>query len=209
MNSWHALLRASESARERSVLRLRLCQSLPATLLSSIIVLSSTSALADGGTVATDSPQVQYRKAHEAIKTKNWEEARRLLLDLWAHAHTYDVGSSLVYVENQMQHYAAAASYAAFALHNAPPIEKPEEIERLRRALGELEARVGTVTLVVSRPGAEVRMDSDLLGASPLPSDLYVEVGPHFFEARLQGSPPASTRVDALAGHDGICSNGR
>jgi hypothetical protein len=169
-------------------------------LLSSLLALGSPPALANDGATGTDSPQVQYRKAHEAIKAKNWSEARRLLLDLWARAQTYDVSSSLVYVENQAQNFAAAANYASFAIRNAPPIEKPEEIERLRRALDELKPRVGTVTVSVSRPGAEVRVDSELAGTSPLAWDVYVDVGPHQIEARLADAPPVSKRVDALAG---------
>lgn len=169
-------------------------------LLSCFVALCSVPARAGDATTGTDSPQVQYRKAHEAIKAKKWDEARRLLLDLWARSHTYDVGSSLVYVENQAQHFAAAANYATFAIKNAPPIEKPEEIERLRAALDELKPRVGAVTVVVNRPGAEVRVDSELVGASPLESDVYVDVGPHQIEARLTDAPPASERVDALAG---------
>jgi hypothetical protein len=148
------------------------------------------------------SPQTQYRQAHEAIAAKDWEEARRLLLDLWARAHTYDVGSSLVFVEYQLQHYARAATFAAFAIQNAPPIERPEEIDRLRKALAELKERVGTVTVVVNRPGADVLVDAEIVGTSPLASELYVDVGPHQIEARFPGGVPASERIDALAGEE-------
>ena len=147
-----------------------------------------------------DTPQVQYRKAHEAIKAENWEQARRLLLGLWARAHTYDVSSSLVYVEYQAHHYAAAANYAAFALRNAPPVESPDEIDRLRRALDELEAQVGSITIVVSPPGAEIKVDAEVVGTSPLAGDVYVNGGTHYIEARLRSGIPASTRVEALAG---------
>jgi hypothetical protein len=145
-------------------------------------------------------PQAQYRRAHEAINAKNWEEARKLLLDLWSQAKTYDVGSSLVFVEYQLQHYAEAATYAAFAIQNAPPIERPEEIDRLRKALDELKQRVGTVNVVVNRPGADVLVDATVVGTSPLSTDVYVDVGPHQIEARIPGSVAVSERVDALAG---------
>jgi hypothetical protein len=145
-------------------------------------------------------PQGQYRRAHEAINEKNWEEARKLLLDLWSQSKTYDVGSSLVFVEYQLGHYAQAATYAAFAIQNAPPIERPEEIDRLRKALDELKQRVGTVTVVVNRPGADVLIDAATVGTSPLSTDVYVDVGPHQIEARIPGSVAVSERVDALAG---------
>jgi hypothetical protein len=168
-------------------------------LLSSALALYSLPAWADESSAGTSSPQIQYRKAHDAIKAKRWDEARSLLLDLWSRAHTYDVSSSLVYVENQAQHFAAAANYATFAIRNAPPIEKPEEIERLRRALDELKQLVGAVT-VVTRAGAEIRVDSEPVGTSPLSSVIYVDIGPHQIEARLASGEPAGQRIDALAG---------
>ena len=148
------------------------------------------------------SPQGQYRKAHEAIEAKNWEEARKLLLDLWGQQRTYDVGSSLVFVEYQLQHYARAATFAQFAIQNAPPIERPEEIDRLRKALEELKQRVGSVSVIVNRPGADVLVDGDAVGTSPLSGEVYVDVGPHHVEARLPGSVPVSERLDALAGEE-------
>lgn len=189
----------------RTPLRFRMARSsrpsrIVGLFLSCVVALASPTALADDAAESADSPQVQYRKAHEAIKAKKWEEARSLLLGLWEHAHTYDVGSSLVFVEYQAQHYAAAANYAAFALQNAPPVEKPEEIDRLRRALEELKARVGTVTVLVNQPGAQIKVDTELAGTSPLGHDVYVDVGPHYFEARLGNHTSASSRVDALAG---------
>lgn len=167
-------------------------------------IAAATTLLPPATATAADesSPQTQYRKAHEAISAKNWEEARRLLLDLWGQAHTYDVGSSLVFVEYQLQHYADAANFAAFAIQNAPPIERPEEIDRLRKALDELKQRVGTVTVLVNRPGADVLVDNETVGTSPLSGELYVDVGPHQVEARFPGGVPAVERLDALAGEE-------
>lgn len=177
-----------------------------AACVRAAIALAAATTLLSPSSVAAapddSSPQAQYRRAHEAIAAKNWEEARRLLLDLWARARTYDVGSSLVFVEYQLQHYARAATFAAFAIQNAPPIERPEEIDRLRKALAELKERVGTVTVVVNRPGADVLVDAEVVGTSPLSGELYVDIGPHQIEARIPGGVPASERIDALAGEE-------
>ena len=177
-----------------------------AALLRVAIVLATIAALLSPAHATAEpddsTPQGQYRKAHEAIAAKNWEEARKLLLDLWGQARTYDVGSSLVFVEYQLQHYARAATFAQFAIQNAPPIERPEEIDRLRKALDELKQRVGTVSVIVNRPGADVLVDGEAVGTSPLSSEVYVDVGPHQVEARFTGSVPASQRLDALAGEE-------
>jgi hypothetical protein len=175
-------------------------------LVRAAIALAAMGALLQPATAAAapddSTPQGQYRKAHEAITAKNWEEARRLLLDLWSQSRTYDVGSSLVFVEYQLQHYARAATFAAYAIQNAPPIERPEEIDRLRKALEELKQRVGSVQVIVNRPGADVLVDGENVGTSPLSGELYLDVGPHQLEARLPGGVPVSARVDALAGEE-------
>jgi hypothetical protein len=168
--------------------------------LAFVLLLAPAPSLAQPESPRVDTPQVQYRKAHEAINDKRWVDARRLLVDLWSRSHTYDVASSLVFVEYQLGNYAAAANHAAFAIRNAPPIEKPEEIERLKRALDELKHRVGAVTVVVDQPGAEIRVDSEPIGTSPLPADVYVDVGPHWVDVRLPEGIEAKKRVDALAG---------
>jgi hypothetical protein len=170
-----------------------------ASVFAVALTLAPSTAMADQSG-DDSSPQIQYRKAHEAIDAKNWEEARRILGDLWARSHTYDVGSSLVIVEYHLEHFAEAGNYAAFALQNVPPMEKPEEIERLKRVLDRIKQRVGALTVVVNRPGADVVVDAQVIGKSPLPADFYVNVGPHVVSAQLEASTSAESRVDALAG---------
>ncbi len=146
------------------------------------------------------SPQAQYSAAHDAMNAKNWDEARRLLMGLWTRAQSYDVASSLMYVEYHTGHFAKAANYAAFAIRNAPPVANRNELDLLRKGLDELKQRVGAITVIVNRSGAEVLVDSEVVGSSPLASDVYVDVGPHVIRARLAGSESPKVRVDALAG---------
>jgi hypothetical protein len=146
------------------------------------------------------SPQAQYRQAHEAMNAKRWDDARRLLLELWTQSHTYDVASELMFVEYHLGHYAAAANYGAFATRNVPPVADAGETARLQRGLDEVKKRVGAISVSVDRPGAEVHVDSAVVGTSPLASDVYVDVGPHRVRALLDGAFSPELRVDALAG---------
>lgn len=142
---------------------------------------------------------VQYRRAHEAIKQKDWLEARRLLLELWANSKTYDVAASLGQVEYQMKNYAAGARYLAFAVRNVPPMEKAETIARFNTALEEVKRHVGSVHVSVTPPNAEVSVDGALLETTAVP-EIFLDPGTHTFEARVNGGDRTSKTLDVEAG---------
>lgn len=144
--------------------------------------------------------QVQYRKAHEAMQAKNWEEARLLLFDLWRRARTYDVAASLGQAEYWLKNYGAGARYIVFALENLPPGEDADTVRRLNAGLEELKKHVGAFDVVVDEPGAEIVLDSELVGKAPLASVVYVDPGPHRLEARSPGKPPVEVKLEAAAG---------
>jgi hypothetical protein len=144
--------------------------------------------------------QVQYRKAHEAMQAKKWDEARLLLLDLWRRARTYDVAASLGQAEYWLKNYGAGARYIVFALENLPPGEDSDTVRRLNAGLAELKKHVGAFKVVVDEPGAEVVLDTELVGTAPLASVVYVDPGPHSVEARSPGKPPVEVKVEAVVG---------
>ena len=176
------------------------CSLLLSTILSTawLVVFPSIAIAQPFATSAP--PQETYRRAHEAMNAKNWSEARRLLLELWNQSETYDVAASLGQVEYELGKYASGARYMAFAVAHIPPKEKPETVERFKAAFGELKARVGTVRVSVNQPGAEVRVDRELVGSSPLPLDVFVDPGTHLFEARFGEDRRAEAKLVASAG---------
>jgi hypothetical protein len=145
-------------------------------------------------------PQETYRRAHEAMNAKNWNEARRLLLELWGQAETYDVAASLGQVEYELGKYASGARYMAFAVAHIPPKERPETVERFKAAFAELKAHIGTVKVSVRETDAEVRVDGAVVGSSPLPSDVFVDAGAHVFEARSADGRRAEAKIDVVGG---------
>jgi hypothetical protein len=140
---------------------------------------------ADPSSDQAASQQVRYRQAHEAFKAGKWLESRRLLLDLWKEKQTFDVAVTLVQVEYQLAHYAAAARYLRFALDNIPPTEKPETVRDFKQQLEELRAHVGTVTVHVDADAAEISVDEEQLGKSPLEQPIFLDPGNHSLKARL------------------------
>ncbi len=144
--------------------------------------------------------QVQYRKAHEAMQAKKWDEARVLLLDLWRRARTYDVAASLGQAEYWLKNYGAGARYIVFALENLPPGEDADTVRRLNGGLEELKKHVGAFKIVVDEPNAEVVLDTELVGTAPLASVVYVDPGMRHVEARAPGKAPIEVKLEAVVG---------
>lgn len=144
----------------------------------------------------------RYKEAYAAIERKDWPTARLLLQRLWEEFHTYDVAASLAQVNYQLKDFAAAAGHMAFAAANLPPKEKPETAERFRTGLAELKELVGAVKVSVDVAGATVTLDGRPVGVSPLDSELFVDGGPHWLEAKLEGHGTASQRFYSSAGEE-------
>ena len=70
-------------------------------------------------------------------------------------------------------------------------------------ALAELEEVVGRAQINATKPDAELYVDGELVGRSPLDENVYLEVGKHTIEARL-GTNTAAKVIDVVAGsrHD-------
>jgi len=147
-----------------------------------------------------DDANTQYRRAFAELAKRNWLEARRQFLPLWLKAHTWDVAAGLGQAEFFLENYAAGATYTAFALANVPPKEKTKTVERLRAALDEMKAAVGTVHVAVNRDGAEISADHALLGISPLTREVYLNPGPRLLEARLANGASGQQTLTVTAG---------
>jgi hypothetical protein len=145
----------------------------------------------------------RYREAHQAMERNDWQEARLLLLELWEKSKSYDVAASLGEVEHALGNDVSAARYLSFAVAHLAPKERPETLTRYRAALSELEAQVGRLQVNVSEEAAEVRIDGNLVGLSPIYSTIFVTPGEHTVEARAQGSV-ASNRIEVNRGSSAI-----
>jgi hypothetical protein len=166
--------------------------------LLSIVTLRPLVVRADEGSDAA--AQKQFRTAKQFINAGDLGKARTLLLDLWNRSQTYDVAGQLGFVEYHLKNYGASARYTAFSLAHLPPRETTETQQRLRMAMDDLKARVGTLHVTVSEPGAEIRANDLVLGASPLPGDVYLDPGDYEIEARGSDARTAKQPVVVSAG---------
>jgi hypothetical protein len=151
----------------------------------------------------TAMPMTRYREAHAAMERNDWQEARSVLLGLWERSKSYDVAASLGEVEHALGNDVSAARYLSFAVAHLAPKERPETLTRYRAALSMLEAQVARIQVNVSEEAAEIRIDGNLVGLSPLSSTIFVTPGEHTVEARAKGNV-ASNRIEVNRGSSAI-----
>jgi hypothetical protein len=165
---------------------------------SAACALPAVAAAQDAAAERAASSQSDYRKAHEAARSKNWIEARRILRGLWAQAKTYDVAASLSEAEFALGHPAAAARYMDYALRHVVPNESAATVANMKSALEKLRPRVGAVKVTIDDPSASLSLDGDAIDYEP-ETEVFVEPGQHVFEAR-SGERVSSRAIDAAAG---------
>ncbi len=192
------MLQASMTSRLVFIARRRLAVvalQLTALGVPHLAVAQGASAAAE----AEDTPQARYRRATEAFKHERYDEARQLLISLWKEKPSYEVAKTLVQVEFNLGHRAAAAQYLSWVLANLPPRESQSNIDDFKASLADLKNTVGTARVIVNQPDADIRVDGESRGRSPLAEALFLDIGKHTVEASL-GADVATKTIDVVGG---------
>ncbi|WP_104987011.1 PEGA domain-containing protein [Sorangium cellulosum] len=137
----------------------------------------------------------------QLYREKKYAEAEAALLSAWELSPTFDVAQNLGHTEYQLKKHREAAKYLSFALRHWPLLKATSALkDRVKSRLAESRALVGAVTVSVPVVGAEVLVDGEAVGRSPLEGEVFVEPGEHRVEARLAGYAPASGTVRVAKG---------
>lgn len=72
----------------------------------------------------------------------------------------------------------------------------------INRALGAVRRLVGTLHLTVNEAGAEVRVDAEPVGVTPIATALAVDLGHHVISVRKDGFEPAERVFDSAGGDE-------
>jgi hypothetical protein len=172
-------------------------------LLIGLFTLATRSGDAQPGeTDPSARAQELFETGRRAIMNNKFAQAYEPLRQAWELRQTYDVAGLLGQTEYQLEKYRDAAEHLAFSIRHYPPKESAAPKKRLEGWLADSKKHVGTVTVDVNKPGAEVLIDGKSVGRSPLPDAVYVEPGEHVFEARLDGHTAATKNVAATTGGD-------
>jgi hypothetical protein len=131
---------------------------------------------------------VRFRRAYEQV-----HDARLL--------------ANMALCEDDLQQHARAATLYARALAEGEGLFTPDQANRLHELLAASRAAVARVHLAVSTPGAEIVLDGEVIGQSPLGSEVFVDIGTHHlrvtkstyrtFERDIVVRAPGPLSVDA------------
>lgn len=149
----------------------------------------------------TDEVRLLIRQGEALYEHDQLAEARAVLLRAWAIQQSYDIATTLGQVEYDLEHFAEAARYLDYALRHFAPSESKEALAEARKVFALAKERVAAVRVRVNVDGAEVLVDGQSTGRSPLESAAYVMPGSHVVEAKFGGTSD-SVPITAAAGQN-------
>lgn len=165
-----------------------------------VLVLVCTARVTTAQAAESDTRRAAYREGYAAVQAKNWPEAYAIFERLWREAPTYDVALHLGHAEYNLGKKREAAEHLAFGVAHLPPGEAKEVAEGAKRALARIKEELCTITLIVDRTGAAVRVDGESKGTTPVDFEIFVEPGVHVIDATLTGYQTATERFEAAQG---------
>jgi hypothetical protein len=98
----------------------------------------------------------------------------------------------------QLQSYAAALLTFERYLAEAPAGARHRA--DVEQAVETLRARVGKLAIATTPPGAEILIDDEVVGTTPLPQPVLVSIGRRRVVAQLPGQPAQARLIDVAAG---------
>lgn len=177
----------------------------PLALASALVAVLS--ALAPAALAQPAEPPEKVAKAQMAEGDRAFRE-KDYVAALTAYRAATQTEASVLSVEGVASSaYAlgrAAESYDAYALllDRFGKLLSPKARDTARARLTELAAKTALLTITVSLPGAEVRVDGERVGTSPLPAARRVDAGARKVSATRDGFVPLERAVEIAGGAD-------
>ncbi len=146
--------------------------------------------------VKVDEAKDHYRRARELYDENNFRGAlveMQRAYDLSANAALlFDLGQ----IQYQLQEYPGALSaFTRYLASNKGEIA-PARIEEVQRDIERLKARIGSLRITASKPGAQILVDDVVVGTSPLAEPVLVGAGRHKIVATENGQSTPPKLVD-------------
>jgi hypothetical protein len=140
-----------------------------------------------------------YDDGVKEAKAGSWEKARVSMFAAFKLKPSYAWAANLGKVEIRAGKPRDAAEHLSFFLREAPTIE-PDDRADVEKMLSDAKAQIGTATIRVNAPGAQVLVDEEPVGTAPLAGSVFVEPGTRWFEAKKDGIGRARQVVQITAG---------
>jgi hypothetical protein len=159
----------------------------------SVVPLAAHAAPPAKSDVATDKARELHVEGDEFYKKADYARARVSYIAAWALKKNWQLAGSLGDCELKLGMNRDAAEHLAYFLRvspNQPPAPAAKKLYEDARA------KIGTITIAVDTPGADIVVDGKVIGKSPMEDPVFVDPGRHFVEARL-GAKRATFEVDS------------
>jgi hypothetical protein len=117
-----------------------------------------------------------FRQGNEAYKKKKWDDAYKLFKEAFEAKQSYDVAGNLGDVELMLGKQRDAAEHLAWSLRHWPAGQS-EARARTEQRLTEAKKSVAQLTIKVTSDGAEISVNGNVVGTSPLEGAVFVEAG--------------------------------
>jgi hypothetical protein len=108
----------------------------------------------------------------------------------------FNLGESAFELEDYAAAIAAFSRYLTEGGAGVPPVRRAE----VEKTLGQLEQRVGRLTITTSEPGVDIAVDGMRVGVTPLAAPVVVSVGRRTLTATMRGRIPISRTIDVAGG---------
>jgi tetratricopeptide (TPR) repeat protein len=169
-----------------------------------IVILAALSALEGeaasqpilSGEEAAKLADAYFLRGKALIKEGNIKEAYKQYKAAWDLKKSYDIAANLGNVEYQLGMPRDAAEHLSFSVRNAAVSVTSDRLDAIKKLLDQARALVGGAVVKVSLDGADILIDGELVGRSPVADEIFVDPGPRTIEARLPGYEPAKQTVE-------------
>jgi hypothetical protein len=170
-----------------------------AALLGALLLVPAPARAQDDVTLSM--ARERFKEGVAYFDKKDFAKARVAFLQAYALKKHPAVLLNLAQSELRSGHEADAAKHFAQYLREHKDATDSER-QGAETGLTAAKALVGEVTLNVDATGAEVYVDGDLEGQTPLAGSIYLSPGSHEIQAKKEGKA-ATSQVNAAAGQSG------
>lgn len=138
-----------------------------------------------------------FEKATAAFDEGKLEDARSMLKSAWKLKQNYEIAGNLGIVELKLGHVRDAAEHLAFAIQHFPATGTEAERAGLQKTFRQARGQVAGLNIHVNVDQAEVSLNGQPLGQSPLAGEVFIEPGTVTVKAKRDGFEAARQTVVA------------
>jgi hypothetical protein len=170
-----------------------------APLFAALLLCAAPSHAGPGDSAARTQ---EYHAAYTAFESNDMQRAYRILTALVAKNPAFDAVTLLGQAELNLEKYRDAATHLEFALRHTPKAKLDVAGPMIRMDLAEAKKHIVSLTVKVIQAGADITIDGELIGRSPLGHEVYVEPQRHTIRATHPTLGSAEMSMDFRAGED-------